>query len=96
MKPLHLKMKAFLGFKEETEIDFRPLYEDKIFLITGATGSGKTSIFDAVAYALYGEGSGETRTKAKCFRSQMAGEKESMEVELEFEVRGILDYVDKN
>ncbi len=93
MKPLHLKMKAFLGFKEETEIDFRPLYEDKIFLITGPTGSGKTSIFDAVAYALYGEGSGETRTKAKCFRSQLAGEKESMEVDLKFEVRGVLYHV---
>lgn len=93
MKPLNLRMKAFLGFKEETEIDFRPLYEDKIFLITGPTGSGKTSIFDAVAYALYGEGSGETRTKAKCFRSQMAGEKESMEVDLDFEVRGVLYHV---
>ena len=93
MKPLQLKMTAFLGFKEETTIDFRPLYEDKIFLITGPTGSGKTSIFDAVAYALYGEGSGETRTKAKCFRSQLAGEKINMEVELEFEVRGELYHV---
>ncbi len=93
MKPLQIKMTAFLGFKEETNIDFRPLYEDKIFLITGPTGSGKTSIFDAVAYALYGEGSGETRTKAKCFRSQLAGEKTNMEVELEFEVRGELYHV---
>lgn len=93
MKPLQLKMTAFLGFKEETNIDFRPLYEEKIFLITGPTGSGKTSIFDAVAYALYGEGSGETRSKAKCFRSQLAGEKINMEVELEFEVRGELYHV---
>jgi len=93
MKPLKLTMKAFLGFKEETVIDFRPLYEDKIFLITGATGAGKTSIFDAVSYALYGEGSGEDRTKAKCFRSQLADEKGEMEVSLDFEVRGELFHV---
>lgn len=93
MKPLDLTIKCFLGFKEKTEIDFRPLYEDKIFLITGPTGAGKTSIFDAVCYALYGEGSGETRTKAKCFRSQMAEENEEMEVSLSFEVKGQLYHV---
>lgn len=93
MKPLDLSIKCFLGFKEKTEIDFRPLYEDKIFLITGPTGAGKTSIFDAVCYALYGEGSGETRTKAKCFRSQMAEENEEMEVSLAFEVKGQLYHV---
>ena len=88
MKPLELKMKNFLGFKEETTVNFQLLYEDKIFLITGPTGAGKTSIFDAVCYALYGEGSGEVRTKAKCFRSQLADEKDEMEVSLLFEVRG--------
>lgn len=93
MKPLDLTIKCFLGFKEKTEIDFRPLYEDKIFLITGPTGAGKTSIFDAISYALYGEGSGETRTKAKCFRSQMAEENEEMEVSLSFEVKGQLYHV---
>lgn len=93
MKPIRLTMKDFLGFKEKIEIDFRPLYEDKIFLITGPTGSGKTSIFDAISYALYGEGSGEDRTKAKCFRSQLADEKEEMEVALDFEVRGELYHV---
>jgi len=93
MKPLDLKMKSFLGFKESTDVDFRPLYEDKIFLVTGPTGAGKTSIFDAICYALYGEGSGSTRTKAKCFRSQLADEKEDMEVSLSFEVRGELYHV---
>lgn len=88
MKPLELKMKNFLGFKEETTVNFQLLYDDKIFLITGPTGAGKTSIFDAVCYALYGEGSGEVRTKAKCFRSQLADEKDEMEVSLLFEVRG--------
>ena len=86
-------MKSFLGFKESTHVDFRPLYEDKIFLVTGPTGAGKTSIFDAICYALYGEGSGSTRTRAKCFRSQLAEEKEDMEVSLSFEVRGELYHV---
>lgn len=93
MKPLELRMKNFLGFKEETTINFKQLYEDKIFLITGPTGAGKTSIFDAVCYALYGEGSGEVRSKAKCFRSQLSEEKEEMEVSLLFEVRGRQYYV---
>lgn len=93
MKPLDLKMKSFLGFKDSTDVDFRPLYEDKIFLVTGPTGAGKTSIFDAICYALYGEGSGSTRTKAKCFRSQLADEKDDMEVSLSFEVRGELYHV---
>lgn len=93
MKPLDLTMKSFLGFKESTDVDFRPLYKDKIFLVTGPTGAGKTSIFDAICYALYGEGSGSTRTKAKCFRSQLADEKEDMEVSLSFEVRGELYHV---
>jgi len=93
MKPLDLTMKSFLGFKDSTDVDFRPLYEDKIFLVTGPTGAGKTSIFDAICYALYGEGSGSTRTKAKCFRSQLADEKEDMEVSLSFEVRGELYHV---
>lgn len=93
MKPLDLNMKSFLGFKESTHVDFRPLYEDKIFLVTGPTGAGKTSIFDAICYALYGEGSGSTRTRAKCFRSQLAEEKEEMEVSLSFEVRGELYHV---
>lgn len=88
MKPLTLTMKNFLGFKEETHVDFQGLFEEKIFLITGPTGAGKTSIFDALCYGLYGEGSGEVRSKAKCYRSHMAGEKEDLEVSLLFQVRG--------
>ncbi|MBR0574973.1 AAA family ATPase [Proteiniclasticum sp. BAD-10] len=88
MKPMNLSIKCFLGFHEETQVDFRPLYEDKLFLVTGPTGAGKTSIFDAICYALYGEGSGEERNKAKCYRSQLATDQEDMEVSLDFEVRG--------
>lgn len=55
MRPLKLKVRGFLTYKNEIEIDFTRLYEKKIFLIAGDTGSGKTSIFDAITYALYGE-----------------------------------------
>lgn len=88
MKPIRLKMNAFLGFKDECTIDFTKLYDDRIFLITGATGAGKTSIFDGVCYALYGKASSSDRDKADCYRSQLAGAKDDMEVELEFSVRG--------
>ena len=95
MKPIKLKMKAFLGFQDETIIDFTKLYSDKIFLITGATGSGKTSIFDAITYALYGEGSGNERNKAKCYMSHLATEKDTMEVSLEFSVKGENYFVER-
>lgn len=55
MRPLKLKVRGFLTYKNEIEIDFTKLYEKKIFLIAGDTGSGKTSIFDAITYALYGQ-----------------------------------------
>lgn len=88
MKPIRLRMNAFLGFKDECTIDFTKLYDDRIFLITGATGAGKTSIFDGICYALYGKASSSDRDKADCYRSQLAGSKDDMEVELEFSVRG--------
>ena len=53
MKVRKLKMRGFLTYKDEVEIDFRKLYDKKIFLISGPTGSGKTTIFDAIAFALY-------------------------------------------
>jgi exonuclease SbcC len=88
MKPIRLRMNAFLGFKDECTIDFTKLYDDRIFLITGATGAGKTSIFDGICYALYGKASSSDRDKADCYRSQLSGVKDDMEVELEFSVRG--------
>lgn len=93
MRPIKLSMKAFLGFKEKCEIDFEKLYEDKIFLITGATGSGKTSIFDGICYALYGEASGNERDKANCYRCHLSPDSEEMEVTLSFSVKGTVYHV---
>ena len=53
MKVRKLKMRGFLTYKDEVIIDFTKLYDKKIFLISGPTGSGKTTIFDAIAFALY-------------------------------------------
>lgn len=55
MKPIRLKLRGFLTYKNQIEIDFTKLYDKKVFVISGDTGSGKTSIFDAIQYALYGE-----------------------------------------
>lgn len=63
MKPLKLTICAWGPYKELQEIDFRQLEERGLFLITGATGAGKTTIFDAIMYALYGAMSGEVRDK---------------------------------
>lgn len=55
MKPIKLEFRGFITYKEKIEIDFTRLYNKKIFIISGDTGSGKTSIFDAISFALYGK-----------------------------------------
>ena len=62
MKPLRLEMQAFGPYVEKQVIDFERLSESGIFLIKGNTGSGKTTIFDAMTFALYGGSSGEAET----------------------------------
>ena len=60
MRPLLLKMVAFGPYRNETIVDFTN-FNSPIFIITGETGAGKTMIFDAICFALYGKSSGEKR-----------------------------------
>lgn len=87
MKPLKLKMSAFGPYSGVQEIDFTELKDRCIFLIHGPTGSGKTSILDAICFALYGDTSGAERS-GKSMRSHFAGLEEITEVTFEFELRG--------
>ncbi|MBP3729628.1 MAG: AAA family ATPase, partial [Lachnospiraceae bacterium] len=87
MRPIHLSISAFGSFHGKTEIPFDELGEKGMFLIWGKTGSGKTTIFDALCYALYGKTSGETRTD-KMIRSDRAEISRMTEVELTFQYGG--------
>ena len=86
MKPLVLKMKAFGPYAEETIVSFDQL-NNGLFLITGDTGAGKTTIFDAMVFALYGEGSGTNRD-AKMFHSDYVSKSIDTEVTFTFEHSG--------
>lgn len=85
MKPVKIIMSAFGPYAGLTEIDFSLLGENGLFLIAGDTGAGKTTIFDAISFALYGEASGgKERRKNKSFRSDYASSKTETYVELTF------------
>lgn len=87
MKPLKLTMRAFGPYFDEAVIDFSVFGESGIYLITGDTGAGKTVIFDAISFALYGETSNKERTAAM-LRSQLADENCESYVQLEFSEKG--------
>ncbi|MGL5328177.1 MAG: AAA family ATPase, partial [Peptostreptococcaceae bacterium] len=87
MRPIKLTMSAFGPYANEQVIDFEELNGRNIFVISGKTGSGKTTIFDAISYALYGEASGESR-ETDSLRSHFADDNVETFVELEFELRG--------
>ena len=68
MKPISLTIEAFGPYRDSVTLDFNELQDHSMFLISGPTGAGKTSILDAMVYALYGEPSGEVR-KTDAIRS---------------------------
>lgn len=82
MKPLKLVMSAFGPYAGEEVIDFEKLGNSGLYLITGDTGSGKTTIFDAISFALFGESSGNR--EPSMLRSRFADEKTKTYVQLSF------------
>jgi len=84
MKPQKLTMSAFGSYADTETIDFTTLGTNGLYLITGETGAGKTTIFDAISFALFGEASGKTRDKCHMLRSDFAKEKTKTCVDLEF------------
>lgn len=99
MRPIKLKMTAFgpyVGSREKpVEIDFDKLGKEGLYLITGDTGAGKTTIFDALTFALYGEASGENRDP-KMLRSKYAPGDIPTAVELTFEYRDMVYVIRRN
>lgn len=83
MKPLKLTINAFGPYAEKTEIDFSKFGDSGIYLIAGETGAGKTTIFDALSFALFGETSGTDRG-TKSLKSDFVDEKNLGYVDLEF------------
>ncbi|MDA1906557.1 SMC family ATPase [Bacillus cereus] len=88
MRPIQLIMTAFGPYKQKEVIDFDDLGEHRIFAISGNTGAGKTTIFDAICYVLYGEASGEERSDTSMLRSQFADDNVYTSVELTFQLKG--------
>ncbi|MEC5417014.1 AAA family ATPase, partial [Staphylococcus hominis] len=84
MKPIKLTLNNFGPFLHE-KIDFTQIKNDQLFLISGKTGSGKTMIFDAIVFSLFGKASTEGRSEAG-LRSHFAEAKSPMWVEYEFQL----------
>ncbi|KAA0550014.1 SMC family ATPase [Bacillus sp. BGMRC 2118] len=88
MKPIKITMTAFGPYKNVEVVDFNELNGHKLFVISGNTGAGKTTIFDAICFALYGDASGEDRNDTRMLRSDFAEDEVHTSVEFEFEVKG--------
>lgn len=86
MKPIYLSFENFGSYREKQEIDFNKLYDSGLFLITGDTGGGKSTILDAMCCALYGCSSGDAAEELTSLRSRYAGEKDETSVCFIFEM----------
>lgn len=95
MRPLKLTLSAFSPYAAKTVIEMDKLGQGGLYLITGDTGAGKTTIFDAITFALYGEASGSVRNPGM-LRSKYAGADTPTYVELEFEYRNKIYKVKRN
>ncbi|MET2870202.1 SMC family ATPase [Exiguobacterium profundum] len=87
MRPVELMIQAFGPYAERETIDFTQLVGRSMFVVSGRTGAGKTTIFDAMTFALYGKASGALRN-ASDFRSQYAQPEVNTEVDFSFTIRG--------
>lgn len=95
MRPLKLTMSAFGPYASAVEIDFTLFGRQGLYLISGDTGAGKTTIFDAITFALYGEPSGTNRDSGM-FRSKYADQKTPTYVRMEFEYDGKTYVIERN
>lgn len=95
MRPLKITMSAFGPYAGEVTLDMQKLGKSGIYLITGDTGAGKTTIFDAISYALYGEASGNYRENTT-LRSKYASADTPTFVELEFEYNNEIYKINRN
>lgn len=93
MRPLKLTMEAFGAYSGKEVIDFTKFGSSGLFLITGKTGSGKTTIFDGISYALFGEPSGDGRSSSTVRSTSATGE---TYVEFEFEYQGEIYKIRRN
>lgn len=87
MRPIKLSISAFGPYAGKTVLELEKLGTRGLYLVTGDTGAGKTTIFDAITYALYGEASGDNR-EPSMFRSKYADADTPTEVELTFDYGG--------
>jgi DNA repair exonuclease SbcCD ATPase subunit len=88
MKPISIRFKCFGPYLNEQFIDFTQLEKSGLFLICGETGSGKTTILDAISYALYGRSSGALRGDLSVMRCKLAQPKDETLVEFIFDSGG--------
>ena len=95
MRPLKLTIAGFGPYAGMQELDFEILGKNGLYLITGDTGAGKTTIFDAITFALFGEASGENR-EASMLRSKYAKDSDPTYVELTFAYDGKEYHVRRN